>query len=190
MQRSPALRLPVGLLVLTGVAAWGCAPAATNDPSIPPATPAPASASTPAPLASARPPEPIAGGRITLTDDACSWEGNPGSVDGAAVEIGLHNETAAYGAFFVHRLKSEFTWQDGQDAIAAIQLAIAAGDDWPNWSTRVSIVEGDAEAAAGSTGLATVPAIAGTYGVVCSANTSASGEVLSVFLAGPLEVTD
>ena len=30
---------------------------------------------------------------------------------------------------------------------------------------------------------------AGTLGVVCSANTSPTGDILTVFLAGPLEVT-
>lgn len=146
---------------------------------------------SPSPLVTA-PPSPTAtvvdGGTITLTDEDCTWDGNPGSVSGAEVTIEVRNQTDDYGVFIVHRLKPEFTWDDGRDAIAAISDALEAGEDWPNWATTVSTVEGEGAAEAGGTGMASVPPTAGTVGVVCSANTSPTGDVLSVFLVGPLEV--
>lgn len=176
MPRSRILARRAGLLLIAALATSACAQAAT--------TPSPSIAASPTPEA-----EPVAGGTITLTDASCAWDGNPGSVAGAPVAIDVRNETADYGAFFVHRLKPEFTWQDGVDAIAAIQAAMAAGEDWPNWASNLSSVQGEAFAEAGERAVARIPALTGIYGVVCSANTSASGEVLTVFLAGPLEVT-
>ena len=181
----PGLRAPnasAGLLAIAGLVAWACAPTAP----VTRPTPAP----TVAPPSSTTAPEPIAGGTVTLTDEGCAWVGNPASAGGGPVVVDVHNATADYGVFVVHRLKPEFTWQDGRDAIAAIQRAMVAGADWPNWSTQVSIVAGEGTADAGATGTATVPAIAGTYGIVCSANRGPTGDVLSVFLAGPLEMTD
>jgi hypothetical protein len=176
MPRSRAQRPRITpLLFIIAALLGGCASAATTPPTEPP----PSASPTPAPQA---------GGTITLTDDDCTWADRPESVSGRATTLEIRNETDDYGAFFVHRMKPEFSWQDGEAAIAAIQDAIAAGEDWPNWASNVSVivVEGFADAGAGS--VVVVPATTGTYGVVCSANTSSQGDVLTVFLAGPLEI--
>jgi len=166
--RSRSLAGALFVLSLGGAALGGC------PPSQPPPTAGPS-------------PESVDAGAITLTDDGCTWEGNPGTVPSGRVSIELSNETDDYGVFIVHRLKPEFTWDDGRDAIDAIQVALAAGEDWPNWSTNVSTVEGEGAAEAGGTGEVSISATAGAYGVVCSSNTSPTGDILTVFLVGPLE---
>ena len=176
MSRSTAQHPRIALLlVITAALLGGCASAATAPPTEPP----PSASPTPAP---------VAGGTITLTDDGCTWADNPGSVSGRETTLEIRNKTDDYGVFNVHRLKPEFSWQDGQAAIAAIQDAIAAGEDWPNWASNVSDVVAEGFATADSVSVVVVPATAGTFGVVCSANTSSAGDVLTVFLAGPLEV--
>ena len=49
--------------------------------------------------------------------------------------------------------------------------------------------DGTATAGPGLDGSITKAMRAGTFGVVCSANTSPTGDILTVFLVGPLEVT-
>ena len=179
MPRSLRLRsLKEALLIasLGGAMFAACQPSGGASPTASPAVP------SPRPSVSV-----VDGGTITLREDGCTWDGNPGTVRGAQATIELVNETDDYGVFIVHRLKPEFTWDDGRDAIDAIQVALAAGEDWPNWSTNVSTVEGEGAAEAGGTGEVSISATAGTYGVVCSSNTSPTGDILTVFLVGPLE---
>jgi hypothetical protein len=177
MPRSAALRSLSGFVIVAGCAAlWGCAsPTGTAPP-------------TQAPTASPSP-GPVEAGAITLTDDDCTWEANPGTVPSGSVSIEVHNETDDYGVFIVQRLKPQFTFEDGREAIAAIQEAIAAGAEWPEWTTERSTIEGEGTAEAGRTGVALITLEEGTIGVVCSANTSPTGDILTVFLAGPLDVT-
>jgi hypothetical protein len=178
--RSRSLTGALLIASLGGAALGGCQPSG-----------AARETASPSPLVSAPPSPPAAvvdGGTITLTDDDCTWDDSPGSVRAGRVAIEVVNETDDYGVFEVHRLKPEFTWDDGRDAIAAINDALEAGEDWPNWATNVSTLEGEGAADARGTELASVTLAAGTIGVVCSANTSPTGDVLSVFLVGPLEV--
>ena len=154
-----------------------------------PATPLPvAASSTPAPAASAAasPAATTAAlGTITLTDTGCTWAGNPGSITAGSVSIQAWNETDDYAAFFVHRLHAGKTWTDGVANVAAIVTALPTGADWPPAVSDV-VTEGDADAGLGD-GLEFV-ATPGTYGVICSANTSPTGDILTVFLVGPLVV--
>jgi hypothetical protein len=152
------------------VAPTGPPPAATTSP--PDASPAPTTA-------------PAALGTITLTEGGCSWPDNPGSIAPGPVLIQSWNETDDFADFFAHRLRDGKTWDDGLAAIAAIQAAIKTGDDWP---PAVSDVVGEGAALAGLGDEITFDAAPGTYGVVCSANTSPTGDVLSVYLVGPLVV--
>ena len=160
MFKLPAPSLRRSLAVVACAALMGCTAASTAPPTgTPPA---------------ARPsPEQVEGGTITLTDDGCTWEGNPGPLSGAQAKVEIRNETDDFGAFFVHRLKPEFTWQDGVDAIAAIVAAHEAGEDWPNWASNLTSVMSEATADAGATSTAVIGPTAGIHGVVCSASTDA-----------------
>ena len=138
-------------------------------------------------VASPSPTAPVVdGGTITLTDDGCTWEANPGSTSEGPLSLAVRNETDDYGVFTVHRLYPGRTFDEGRAAIAAIQEALKTGADWPE-PLSYDITEATAEAGLDSD--VTVSTTAGTFGVVCPANTSPTGDVLTVFLVGPLEVT-
>jgi hypothetical protein len=177
-------RLPriIVAIALGAVSLAACQAAA--GPTTVPTTPTPASASrAPTPAATAAAADL---GTITLTDSGCTWAGNPGSIAAGSVRIQAWNETDDYAAFFVHRLHAGKTWADGVDNVAGVVAAIAAGADWPPPVSDV-VTEGDAYAGLGD-GL-DFPATPGTYGVICSANTSPTGDILTVFLVGPLVVS-
>lgn len=143
---------------------------------------------SPVVMASPRPtPLVVDGGEITLTDDNCTWEGNPGSVAEGRLALAVRNETDDYGLFIVHKLRPGRTFDEGRAVVATIQEALKTGAEWPD---EVSDAIAEATADAGRDGAVTIATTAGTLGVVCSANTSPRGDVLSVFLVGPLEMTD
>lgn len=168
-------RLMIGIVLVAAIGA--CQPTAGATPSAVLATASPAPSF-----------DVVEGGTITLTEDGCIWQGNPATLSGAQAKVEITNETDDFGAFFVHRLKPEFTWDDGVAAIAAIAAANEAGQDWPNWAMNVSIVMSEPTVEGGATTTAFIGPTAGTFGVVCSANSGVHGTVLSVFLVGPLEV--
>ena len=128
----------------------------------------------------------VDGGTITLTDDDCTWEGKPGPMSEGRLTLAARNETDDYGVFMVHKLRPGRTFDEGRAAIAAIQDALKTGAEWPE---EISDVVTEATAEAGLDSDIIVLTTAGTFGVVCSANTSPTGDILTVFLAGPLEVT-
>ena len=128
----------------------------------------------------------VDGGTITLTDDDCTWEGNPGSMSAGRLTLAVRNETDDYGLFDVHKLRPGRTFDEGRAAIAAIQAALKTGAEWPE-EISDAVIEATAEA--GQDADVTLVTTAGTLGVVCSANTSPTGDILTVFLVGPLEVT-
>ena len=128
----------------------------------------------------------VDGGTITLTDDDCTWEGNPGSMSAGRLALAVRNETDDYGVFTFHKLRPGRTFDEGRAAIAAIQEALKTGAEWPE-EISDAVIEATAEA--GKDGDVAMVTTAGTFGVVCSANTSPTGDILTVFLAGPLEVT-
>jgi hypothetical protein len=97
----------------------------------------------------------------------------------------IRNETDDYGVFMFHKLRPGRTFDEGRAAIAAIQEALKTGADWPE-AISDSVIEATAEA--GKDGAVAMVTTAGTFGVVCSANTSPTGDILTVFLVGPLEV--
>lgn len=128
----------------------------------------------------------VDGGTITLTDDDCTWDENPGSMPEGRLDIAIQNETDDFGVFQVHNLHTGRTFDEGRALIATIQEALKTGAEWPE---AISDPIGEGTADAGSSSEFTVVPIAGTLGVVCSANTSPTGDILMVFLVGPLEVT-
>jgi hypothetical protein len=158
------------LPIVLGVMLTGCALAST-----------PTSATSPPDSTTAA----VDGGTITLTDTGCVWESRPTSMTAGRLTIDLQNETSHHAVFIVHALHAGRTWSEGEAVIAAIQEALKTGDDWP---PAPSEPIGEAGVPAAGTSLITVVPTPGTVGVVCSANTSPTGDVLSVFLVGPLEV--
>ena len=134
-----------------------------------------------------RSPAPVVdGGTITLTDDGCTWAANPGSTSEGRLTLAVRNETDDYGLFIVHKLHPGRTFDEGRALISDIQAALKTGAEWPE---EVSDAVTEATAEAGDTSDVAMLTTAGTFGVVCSANTSPTGDVLTVFLVGPLEVT-
>lgn len=185
MLRSPRSRsLARALLVVSlgGAGLGGCQPAGSGSET---ASPSPLVTASPSPTAAV-----VDGGTITLTDDDCAWAGNPGSMLEGRLTLDVRNETDDYALFIVHRIRDGRTWDEGQDAIAAIQEALETKTDWPEWVFDVSDALVEVDADAGADDVVSLDASPGTYGVVCSANTSPTGDVLTTFLVGPLEVTN
>ena len=84
-------------------------------------------------------------GSITLTDDDCTWEANPGSMPEGRLTVAVRNETDDYGLFIVHKLRPGRTFDEGRAAIAAIQKALKTGAEWPE-EISDAIAEATAEA--------------------------------------------
>lgn len=178
-RRSRSITHPMLIALLASAALGGCqtsgsAEEQTSSPSIAVRT-----------LPSPTPPD-IDGGAITLTDEDCTWEANPGSVPEGRLSIEVRNETDDYGLFILHRLHPGRTFDEGRAAIAAIQEALTTGAEWP---AEISDAITEAAAAGGLKSELTILSAAGTYGVVCSANSSPTGDILTIFLVGPLAVT-
>ena len=176
-------RLPRTMLAIAFTLTIAGCQAATAPTSVPATSTPPPSTSAPSVTATAAP---ARLGTITLTDTGCTWVGNPGSVAAGPVTIQVWNETDHYTDFFVHKLRAGQTWADGEAAIAAIREALGTGADWP--PAVSDEVAGTVALAGLGNGLA-FDATAGTHGVVCSASTSSTGDILTVFLVGPLVVS-
>jgi len=150
---------------------------------------------------------PVAVGRVTLTDTGCTWESNPGTIAMPNVmEIQLVNETEHYADFQLHWVLDGHTYAEGQAYVAELARRLTTGEEWPPNEVALMIgahgVNARADATARwptkGTGEPPAPSIgdgsswawpAGTYGIVCSANTSPTGDILSTFLVGPLQLT-
>jgi hypothetical protein len=160
-------------------------------------------AGSPTPSPSASPATPLAG-TVTLTDTGCTWEGNPGSLAmPSMLTIELRNDTDDYANFDLHWIKAGHTYAEGVAYVADIAPRLATGEDWPPNDFSVNVHSHGVTANADSTigwaatgsGPGPAPQIPGerlepgSYGIVCSANTSPTGDILTVFLVGPLELT-
>ena len=152
-------------------------------PSVAPsATPSPTAAPTPTPI-------PANAGTITLTDTACTWDGNPSPF--SSPEVGIHfvNETNTFGNFGFYRLEEGSTWEDAVAYIIAENEALQAGAEAnPSGPPDFVIDYGNVDTEALKEGDLLVTVSPGTYGVVCSSNEPPPGAVFAVYLVGPLEV--
>ena len=147
-------------------------------------------------------------GTIILRDDGCTWEGNPGRMQSPGdgrLSVTVRNETDHYGSFLLHRMRYPHTFEEGAGYVADLQARLASGEEWPE--NDVSYLVSDFGVLPGETSRwrailqwigpnspdasfgGKVPGRFGTFAVVCSANTSATGEVLSIYAVGPLELT-
>lgn len=156
-----------------------------------------------APAASATP---VVAGTITLTDTGCDWESNPGTLTRPeVVSIKLQNETDDYADFQLHWVRSDRTYAEGVAHVAELARRLTTGEEWPPNDVSIAVhaqgVVARSETIASwptaGTGEAPAPELQdgptwtlepGTYGVVCSANTSPTGDILTTFLVGPLEL--
>ena len=179
------IRRMIVALTVVALTVGACQAAASPTPTAnpnPTANPTPAANPTPTANPTATHTD---AGTITLTETGCSWAGNPGSMRPGRVMLTGQNSTDDYGLFIVHRLHAGKSWADGEALIAAIQEALRTDADWP---PEVSEAITEMAAKAGDTTRLAIDLSAGTYGVVCSANTSSVGDILTVYLVGPLSV--
>ena len=181
MLRSLRLRSLTGTLLVASLGGAGLGACQQSSSASETSSPSVSVTGSPSPTAPV-----VDGGTITLTDDNCTWEANPASVSEGRLTLAVRNETDDHGVFIVHKLRPGRTFDEGQTVIAAIQEALKTGAEWPQ-EVSEAIVEATAEA--GQDGDVTMVTTAGTFGVVCSASTSPTGDILTVFLVGPLEVT-
>jgi hypothetical protein len=150
----------------------------------------PSPTSTPTPPPSASPtPAIVDTGTVTLTDNGCTWDGNPAARLRYSTDIPvitIRNETDHFGDFRLERLIDGHEYQEGIHWIAAAQRTLGTGADWPPVEFSELYAEAVAEAGM-ETELRFAPTD-GLFGVVCSANTSSTGDALSLFLAGPMRI--
>lgn len=161
---------------------------------------------SPTPLPSPSTPGLPPGGTVTLTDLGCTWEANPGTMTMPdALRIRFRNETGDHGVFILHWIKPEHTYADGVEYVADLQRRLTTGEDWPTNDISLAVDNADVPAGADAilewttagTGEGPLEEFRtganwrwepGTYGIVCSANTSPTGDILTTFLVGPLEL--
>jgi hypothetical protein len=134
-------------------------------------------------------PTPPTGGRITLTDTGCTWVGNPGTVSGDIV-IEFRNDTDDHAIFDLHGVVANHTWDEGVAFVEELSRRLETGEEWP--PNDISDFERLTELSAGSTTRIEVSmpyfdVTPVTHGIVCAANTSPTGDTLTVFLVGPLD---
>lgn len=144
---------------------------------------------TPSPTPNATAPVPA--GRVTLTDTGCTWEGNPGTLPTsvATLRFEFRNETDDYASFFLHWVRPGHTWEEGVAFVADLQRRLRSGEDWPPNDISVDVASFDVGTRGTQMvswgGWAFEP---GSYGVICSANTSTTHDILTTFLVGPLQL--
>jgi hypothetical protein len=165
-------------------------------------TPSPTTSATATASAS-----PSLAGTITLTDTGCDWESNPGSLTSPDIlAVTLRNETAHYADFQLHWVRTGRTYEEGVAFVADIGRRLTTGEEWPPNDVSI-VVHSEGVSARGETvaswpaagpGEAPAPELqhgqswnleTGTYGVICSANTSPTGDILTTFLVGPLQLS-
>lgn len=148
----------------------------------------------------------VVAGTITLTDTGCDWESNPGTLTRPdVVSIALQNETDDYADFQLHWVRSDRTYAEGVAYVAELARRLDTGEEWPPNDVSIAVHSQGVVARSGTiarwptagTGEAPAPELqhgptwtleTGSYGIVCSANTSPTGDILTMFLVGPLEL--
>jgi hypothetical protein len=153
--------------------------------------PAPSPTLSPPPTATPVPtPTVVDLGTITLTDEACTWAGNPGSVEAASTpmigRVAVVNETDTFANFGIYRLNDGHTWEEAADWVLAENAALHGGPSHPPQDFATDVGTIDAPDRGQYPGTLTLDA--GTHGVVCSSNEPPPGLVFAAYLVGPLEV--
>lgn len=145
---------------------------------------------TPTPTASPRPtPRPANAGTITLTDDGCTWDGNPSPLTlPKYVGIDFVNETNTFGNFGFYKLEQGYPWADAVAYIVAENEAVKTGTENPFGAADFAIDYGNVDTEAFKENQLRITVSRGTYGVVCSSNEPPPGAVFDVYLVGPLVI--
>ena len=145
----------------------------------PPATPTPAPTQSDGQI-----------GTITLTDDACAWEGNPSPITATGgrvlVRFSVRNETDTFGNFGIYRLNPDRTWAEAEAWMIAENAALDGGPSHPPQDFATDVANVDAPERREYP--ASITLGPGTFGIVCSSNEPPPGEVFAVHLVGPLEI--
>ncbi len=147
---------------------------------------------SPAPIASPVPTQSVVElGTITLRDDGCTWDGNPGSIVAAVGpvigRVAVVNETDTFANFGVYRLEDGYPYADAEAWIIAENDALHGGPSQPPQDFAIDV--GNIDAPERRQYPSTLTLDAGIHGVVCSSNEPPPGLVFAVYLVGPLEVT-
>ena len=150
-------------------------------------TPSPPPSATPVPTQTV-----VNLGTITLTDDGCTWNGNPGSVDaGSAPVIGrvtVENQTDTFANFGIYRLAEGRTWAEAEAWVLAENGALQGGPSNPPIDFVTDVGSIDAPERGQYPGTITL-SDRGTHGIVCSSNEPPPGLIFAVYVVGPLEIT-
>jgi len=132
----------------------------------------------------------INAGTITLTDDACTWDGNPGlivaSIEPVIARVSILNETETFGNFGVYHL-DDGSWADAAAWVARENDFLQGGPSQPPQDFATDV--GNIDAPDRRRYPATLTFGPGIHGIVCSSNEPPPGEVFAMYLVGPLEVT-
>jgi hypothetical protein len=132
-------------------------------------------------------------GTITLLDDGCTWDGNPGSIEATAdplrLTVNVRNDTDTFANFGIYRLDDGYPWDDAAAWITRENEALRGGPSQPpqDFATDVASLDQPTRGQGPPANLALGP---GTYGIVCSSNEPPPGQVFAFYLVGPLEITE
>ena len=146
---------------------------------------------TATPMPTSSPAQPVALGKVTLTDDGCTWDGNPGSLEASPNPLrgtlDALNETDTFANFGIFRL-DKGSYEEAEAWILREDDALHGGPSQPpqDFATEVATID----APDGREYAANLALAPGTYGIVCSSNEPPPGLVFAVYLAGPLEITE
>lgn len=134
-------------------------------------------------------------GTITLLDDGCRWDDNPGSVPATSDPLGLKvivgNDTDTFANFGIYLLDDGYPWEDAAAWITRENEALQGGPSQPpqDFATDVASLEQPTRGQSAPANLVLGP---GVYGVVCSSNEPPPfpGDIYAIYLVGPLEITE
>jgi hypothetical protein len=149
----------------------------------------PGPTATPIPTPSSA--QPIALGTVTLEDDGCTWDGNPGSLEASSnplrATVDALNETDTFANFGIFRL-DKGSYEEAEAWILRENDALHGGPSQSpqDFATEVATID----APDGREYAANLALAPGTYGIVCSSNEPPPGLVFAVYLVGPLEITE
>jgi hypothetical protein len=178
----------IAIVAVVGVAALTLLRSAPG-----PGGPGPSPTPSPIPTASPIPTQAVVDlGTITLTNDGCSWAGNPGAIVAPFApligRVAVVNETDTFANFGIYRLDDGRTWAEAAAWIAAENDALHGGPSNPPIDFVTDVGSIDAPESRQYAATVTLDA-RGTHGIVCSSNEPPPGLVFATYVVGPLEVT-